>query len=219
MNDSVMVALKELRDLEDKRVAGDAAKRRALVDAERRAREDAERKVAEGRARDAELARARAEEEGKARKAEDESRLADLERRLEAERRMRAEIEMRIHLGPNEPEARRSFAGVVGWSSAGIAATALGFAFFVMTQPPQVVERSVVVEVPAERPEEPAAAPEPDPVPVVVSEVPDERPGRPIRPGKRPPQKQPPVENVSGLEGIDCDEDDPTCGLVPSRSR
>ena len=211
MNDSVMVALKELRDLEDRRTREEAAKRLALVEAERRAREEAERRIAEERARERALEEEKAGREIAARKAVEDGRIADLERRLEAERRMRAEIEMRIVSGPVTSEAPpRSAGSVLGWVSAGIAAAAVGFAFFVMTREPPVVER--VVEVPVAAPEPVARVEEPATASPPLAVV--EPPAAPAPQTKRPPHKRPPVPDPhSVLPEITCSEDDPTCGI------
>lgn len=90
---SALIALAELRNLEAERVAGEEAKRRAKEEAERRAREEAERKAREEAERIAKEEAARLAAEQAAREArEREERL----RLQEAELRTRAEQEARL---------------------------------------------------------------------------------------------------------------------------
>lgn len=90
---SVLFSLKELRRIEEDRVAKEQAEARARLDAERRAREDAER-----RAREEEERRIR-DEQDRIRRAEEDKLRAEREEQLrieEAERRARVEGEMRL---------------------------------------------------------------------------------------------------------------------------
>jgi len=93
---SALIALAELRNLEADRVASEDAKRRAKEEAERKAREEAERKVreaAERKAREEAERIAREQAEREARDREERLRLqeAELRARAEQERLLREE--------------------------------------------------------------------------------------------------------------------------------
>ena len=228
-DDSVMLALSELRRLEAERVEEERKAGEARAAAEARARSEAEAREAHARAVAEEEARIRVERDLRVRDLEAERRLAALRAELDAVRADRERIHAVVaQLGHEPSPPRRDTRGWLAFGAALAAATAILVA--ILAREPAIEER--IVQVPIEPPraievaaddapvtEEPATS---DAVAAAVATAAPE-PGqtRPTRP--RPPtQHRPPAGPTSGMHGTAGDDpaldfdhcgDDPTCGL------
>jgi hypothetical protein len=176
---SVLFALRELAELEDARIAREAAEARAQAEAAAaEARAKSEREAAERARRDAERAReeAIAREVANAevdrvvadRTAEERARVEALRRELDGIRAEREELHRRVIAGtPSEPTSAPSRPWAVAFGISVAASAVLG-ALLVwrasvptpVATAPEVIVREVRVEVPVERiVEVPVAAP------------------------------------------------------------
>lgn len=232
-DNSVMVALRELRELEADRLRAEERRRaeeaQAKARAERAAREREEhaRRVAE------EEARLRVERDLRARDAEAERRMAALRAELEAVRADRARIQAavsRLNDDLDPPRTGRGWA--FAFASAALVAAGLGAAL--LMRPPVVHERivRVPVETPAARPlaeTDPKPAPAPADEPSLSPDASETDPEPPIaraglRGGQGGPAGGTPQRTATGSSigggaptdpALDFDHcgDDPTCGL------
>lgn len=220
-DNSLLIALAELKDIEAQRIAGEHA-------AEAKAKEDAAAAVARQAAAEAEqaaerqaVAEAKArlalEAEAKASKAEDASRArmdalqAELQS-IQAERRVLHERVLQA-ASPVVAAPSRS-----PWPVAFAASTAVAMALgaWLFVRGPEVQVREVLVPVAAPvalaEPvaEESVEVEVPATAPVVVAE-PEAAPRVRARP--RPRRPRPQQTPMSALAELDCDDSDPLCGL------
>lgn len=114
---SLLFSLKELRHLEEDRVAEEAAELRRRDEEARRAREEAERRVREAAERvrlEAEAAEKRRLDEEQQRQREDQLRLEEAERRARVEAQMRLEEQrLKLEMEARVVEAPRRSGGLV----------------------------------------------------------------------------------------------------------
>lgn len=226
---SVLFALRELAELEDARIAREAAEARAKEEAAvAEARAKAEREAAERARRDAERAReeAIAREVANAevdrvvadRTAEERARVEALRRELDGIRAEREELHRRVIAGtPSEPTSAPSRPWAVAFGISVAASAVLG-ALLVwrasvptpVAATPEVIVREVRVEVPVERiVEVPAAAPT-TPVDTTATKIRVTRPRGP-RPGDTTQVSTMRDRHEDALARMERCGDDPIC--------
>ncbi len=224
---SVLVALQELQDLEEERIETEVAARRAEEEAKaaekaRAAEEAAARDRAEELAREekrahaAELARLDVQQAVSTAVEDSEKRIETMRDELRAIRQERELLHQRMLEGiRDEPRKRAPWGGIaLGLSvllSVGLSA-ALVMEWNRPAPVPQVILREVPVAMPSAAPapapvEAEVVAPDPEPeVEVVAAPRPRVRRTRPRRP-------RPVTMERDGLGGIDDCGNDPLCGI------